>query len=116
VIENEENEGNEGNDAGCFLKKAPLHPEKLLRKKKRVAGTTSPIPVRERTSLFQSDFAIGEIGCRKLVGPLLAYARHKSAPQIYSVPPPTRSTILETYGKQCLPRVLACLEAGPDDF
>ena len=27
------NEGNEGNDAGCFLKKAPLHPEKLSKKK-----------------------------------------------------------------------------------
>ncbi len=42
----------------------------------------------EESTLFRRDFACGEIGYRKKWGPLLAYARHKSAPQIYSVPPP----------------------------
>ena len=55
---------------GDFLKEVPHAPQELKKRNRSVAGKDSPISVRERTSLFQRDFALGEIGYRKLRGPL----------------------------------------------
>jgi hypothetical protein len=54
-----------------FEKFSPFPPFKNLKRRNRsVAGKDSPIPVKERAALFQRDFATGEIGCRKLMGPI----------------------------------------------
>jgi hypothetical protein len=51
------------------LKEVPRTPQELLKEEKgALAQATSSILVRERTSLFRSDFAAGEIGYREKRG------------------------------------------------
>ena len=67
---------------GDFLKEVPHAPQELKKKKQERS--------RERFSYLCKGKKVRCLAgtAASFWGPLLAYARHKSAPQIYSVPPP----------------------------